>query len=170
MENAKSNTGQNLGVAAIITAIVSFVLAIIPCIGLLAIIPGIIAIVLGAVGLSLALGNRSAKGVSIAGLIIAIIACSISVSQVFIAGRLLNEQGIKKLPTELQNIIMEVKSGILQELENENFSIKIEKDGEKIKIDGNSIDIKINESIRDLEKKLEELEGVKSSHDSLQKK
>jgi hypothetical protein len=164
MENAKSNTGQNLGIAAIITAIVSFVLAIIPCIGLLAIIPGIIAIVLGAVGLSQTWGNQS-KGLSVAGLIIAILACLIAVSQVFIAGRLLSETGIKKLPAELQNVVKEIKSGILQELENENFSIKIEKDGKRVNIDANSLEVKFNE---DRQRTLEELEGV-FSNDSLPK-
>ena len=44
MEEVKNNTGQNLGIAALITAIITFVLAVIPCVGLIAIIPGIIAI------------------------------------------------------------------------------------------------------------------------------
>ncbi len=46
MEETKNNSGQNLGIAALITAIITFVLAVIPCVGLIAIIPGIIAIVL----------------------------------------------------------------------------------------------------------------------------
>lgn len=161
MENAKSNTGQNLGVAAIITAIVSFVIAVIPCLGLLAIVPGIIAIILGSIGLSLALGNKSAKGLSTAGLIIAIIACLISVSQVFIAGKLLSESGIKKLPTEIQNVINEVKFEISQGLENEGFHVNIRmKDGKFVEIDESSIEININE---ERQRTLEELEGVNSS-------
>ena len=51
MEEVKNNTGQNLGIAALITAIITFVLAVIPCVGLIAIIPGIITIVLASVGL-----------------------------------------------------------------------------------------------------------------------
>ena len=52
MEEVRNNSGQNLGVAALITAIITFVLAVIPCVGLIAIIPGIIALVLAFVGLS----------------------------------------------------------------------------------------------------------------------
>ena len=44
MEEVKNNSGQNLGIAALITAVITFVLAVIPCVGLIAIIPGIIAI------------------------------------------------------------------------------------------------------------------------------
>ena len=71
MEEVKNNTGQNLGIAALITAIITFVLAVIPCVGLIAIIPGIIAIVLASVGLSQATRNNSPRGVLLAGLIIA---------------------------------------------------------------------------------------------------
>jgi hypothetical protein len=166
MENVKSNTGQNLGVAAIITATVTFVLAVIPCLGLIAIIPGIIAIVLGVVGLSQASRNQSAKGLSIAGLIIAIIACLISMSQIFVAGALVREAGVGKFPTGIHNVIKEVKSEVLRELEKENFSIRIEKDGNRVNIDGNSVEVNIN---KERQRKLEELEGVYSKSDSLQK-
>ena len=44
MEEVKTNSGQNLGIAALITGIITFVLAVIPCVGIIAIIPGIIAI------------------------------------------------------------------------------------------------------------------------------
>ena len=50
MEEVNKNSGQTLGIAALITAIITFVIAVIPCIGLVAIIPGIIAIVLASVG------------------------------------------------------------------------------------------------------------------------
>ena len=48
----KRSSGQTLGIAALITAIITFVLAVIPCVGFIAIIPGIAAIVLASVGLS----------------------------------------------------------------------------------------------------------------------
>ncbi len=58
MEDVPKNTGSNLGIAALITAIITFVLAVIPCVGIIAIIPGIIAIVLASVGLSQASRKR----------------------------------------------------------------------------------------------------------------
>ena len=88
MEDVPNKTGSNLGIAALITAIITFVLAVIPCVGLIAIIPGIIAIVLASVGLSQAARNSSPRGVLVAGLIIAIIASLISVSQVFVASKI----------------------------------------------------------------------------------
>jgi hypothetical protein len=161
MENIKSNTEQNLGIVTIITAIVTFVFAVIPCIGLIAIIPGIIAIVLGIVGLSQVSRNNSANGLSIAGLIIAIIACLISVSQIFVAGAIIRKSGVDGL----QNVVNEIKTEVMRGLENENISIRIEKDGERVEIDGNSIEININ---KDRQKILEELEEASSRHDTLQ--
>ena len=80
--------GQNLGVAALITAIITFVFAVIPCVGLMAVIPGIIAIVLASVGLSQAARNNSPRGILVAGLIIGIVATIISISQIFVAGEI----------------------------------------------------------------------------------
>ena len=164
MENIKSNAEQNLGVAAIIMAIVTFVIAVIPCIGLIAIIPGIISVVLGAVCLSQSSNNQSARKLSVASLIIGIIACLISISQIFIVGAI-----IRRLETgELQNVIKEVKSEIWKNFENENFSIRIEKDGKRIMIDENAIEI--NTINIERQKTLERLEGITAPNDSLQGK
>ena len=110
MEDVKNNSGQNLGIAALITAIITFVLSVIPCVGLIAIIPGIIAIILASVGLSQAAKNNSPRGVLIAGLIIAIIASMISLSQVFVAGKLV--QKADKWPGDIQNIINDVQDKV----------------------------------------------------------
>src|SRR5664280_2577314 len=106
MEEVKNNSGQNLGIAALITAVITFVLAVIPCVGLIAIIPGIIAIVLATVGLSQASRNSSHRGMLIAGLIIGILASLISVSQVFVAGKIARNAG--KWPGDIHNIINDV--------------------------------------------------------------
>ena len=164
MENIKSNTGQNLGIAAIIIAIVTFVFAVIPCIGLIAIIPGIIAIVLGVVGLSQASRNRSATGLSTASLIIAIIACLISISQIFVVAAVIRKTGVDGL----QNVINEIKTEVRKGIENENFLIRIEKDGKQITIDENSIEV--NTINIERQRTLERLEGVISPDDSLQVK
>ncbi|HAM11176.1 MAG: hypothetical protein A2X05_06680 [Bacteroidetes bacterium GWE2_41_25] len=162
MEDIKNNNGQNLGIAALITAIVTFVLSVIPCVGLIAMIPGIIAIVLASVGLSQAARTNSPKGLMIAGLIIAIIASMISVSQVFIAGKI--ARNADKWPNEIQNIVRDVQEEIKKDLKDANVSIKIESNGEKIEINTGTKNT-------DKEQKLEELEGVNTSKDdTLQKK
>ncbi|MEI6048155.1 MAG: hypothetical protein WCS03_04590 [Bacteroidota bacterium] len=162
MEDVKNNTGQNLGIAALITAIITFVLAVIPCVGLIAIIPGIIAIVLATVGLSQAARNNSPRGMLIAGLIIAILASLISLSQVFVAGKIAKSAG--KWPGDIQNIINDVQDNVIKDIEDANVSIKVDSTGEKVEINASF-------NKKDREQKLEDLEGGNTQKDdTLQKK
>lgn len=162
MEETKNNTGQNLGIAALITAIVTFVLAVIPCIGLIAIIPGIIAIVLASVGLSNAAKSDSPRGILLAGLIIAVIASLISFSQVFVAGKIAEKAD--KWPNRIEEIFDDVQKDVLKDLEDANISIKIESGDEKIEINADAIK-------GDREKTLEALEEEDASvSDSVDKK
>jgi len=169
MEEVRNNSGQNLGIAALVTAVITFVLAVIPCVGLVAIIPGIIAIILATVGLSQANRNNSPRGVAMAGLIIAIIASMISFSQIFVAGKI--AQKADKWPNNIQNIINDVQDNVTKEIQDNNVSIKIESNGDKVEINTNT-------NKKDQEKTLEELEGgdkavadtLNRKNDSLQKK
>jgi len=162
MEEAKNNTGQNLGIAALITAIVTFVLAVIPCVGLIAIIPGIIAIILASVGLPQAARRNEPKGILIAGLIIAIIASMISLSQVFVAGKIARHAD--KWPNEIQNVIKDVQDNVVKDMEDANISIKIDSNGD-------TVEVHTSTKNAGKEQKLEELEGVNAQkNDSLQQK
>jgi len=161
MEEVKNNTGQSLGIAALITAILTFVIAVIPCVGLIAIIPGIIAIVLASVGLSHAARNDSPRGVLIAGLIIGIVACLISFSQLFVAGKI--AQKADKWPRNLENIVNEVQENVVKELEDANVSIKVESDGDVVEINSNS-------DKKDREQTLEDLEKDTTAGDTVLKK
>src|SRR5512133_951803 len=162
MEEVRNNSGQNLGIAALITAVITFVLAVIPCVGLIAIIPGIIAIILAAVGLSHATRNDSPRGVLIAGLIIAIIASMISFSQIFVVGKF--ARNADKWPHDIQNIINDVQDNVTKEIEDNNVSIKVESNG-------NTVEINTNANKKDKEKTLEELEGGAALNmDTIQKK
>jgi hypothetical protein len=146
MEEVKNNTGQS---------------AVIPCVGLIAIIPGIIALVLAVVGLSQASRNNSPRGVLIAGLIIAIIASMISVSQIFVAGKI--AQKADKWPNNIQNIIRDVQDNVTKEFEDANVSIKVESNGDKVEINTSS-------NKKDQVKTLEDLEGGSTPKlDSIQK-
>jgi hypothetical protein len=162
MEEVKNNSGQNLGIAALITAIITFVLAVIPCIGLIALIPGIITIVLASVGLSQAARNDSPRGVLVAGLIIGIVASLISLSQVLVAGKF--AQKAKDWPNNIENIVNDVQENVVKDLEDANISIKVESNGEKIEINTSS-------DKSDREQKLEDLEkGNTLSNDTLVQK
>jgi hypothetical protein len=162
MEDVRNNSNQNLGIAALITAIITFVLAVVPCVGVVAIIPGIIAIVLATVGLSHTARNNAPRGLLIAGLIIGIIAALIAFSQLFVARKIAHK--FDKLPNEVQNVINDVRDNVVKELKDADISIKVESNGEKVKIDASS-------AKQDKEKQLEELEKVNTqTNDSLKKK
>jgi hypothetical protein len=161
MEDIKNNSGQNLGIAALITAIITFVLAVIPCVGLIAIIPGIIAIVLASVGLSQSTRNNSPRGVLIAGMIIGIIATLISISQGFVVSRIAKHTD--KWPGDIQNIIRDVQDNVIKDLEDANVSIEIKTDTDTV-----NINTTVHKNSR--VKKLEDLEGGNSEKDdTLQK-
>ena len=157
-------SGQNLGIAALITAIITFVLAVIPCVGLIAIIPGIIAIVLSVVGLSHASTNNSPRGVLIAGLIIAVVASMISFGQVFVAGKIAKKAEKSNWPDNIEGIINDVQENVIKDLEDANVSIKVESNG-------NKVEINTNPAKQEREKELEQLEkGNPQKNDTLKQK
>jgi hypothetical protein len=160
---SKQPAGQSLGIAALITAIVTFVLAVIPCVGLIAMIPGIIAIVLASVGLSQASRNDSPRGVLIAGLIIAVVATLISFSQIFVVGKI-GDKFHKEWGNGIENVINDVQKNVLDNLEDNNINIKVESNGD-------SVEIKMNTDKKDRHQELEELEKANTgSNDTLDKK
>jgi hypothetical protein len=161
MEEVKSSSGQNLGIAALITGIITFVLAIIPCVGVIAIIPGIITVVLASVGLSQASRSDSPRGVLIAGLIIGIVAIMISFSWIFVIGRIASHKG--GWPEDIRSAIDMAKKDVLKDMEDNNVSIKIESNGQKVEINTNA-------GKDDKMKQLEDLEsGKKEQNDTLKK-
>jgi hypothetical protein len=143
--------GQTLGIAALITAIITFVMAVIPCVGIIAIIPGIIAIVLAGVGLSHAARENSPRGVLIAGMIIGIIASLIAFSQIFVVGKI--TENADKWPGEIHNIINDVQDEVMKDLEDSKISIKVENgNGEKVEITTNADKKDREQTLEDLEK------------------
>jgi phosphate/sulfate permease len=155
MEEAKNKSGQTLGVAALITAIITFVLAVIPCVGLMAIIPGIIAIVLAAIGLNQAQRNDSPRGVIFAGLIIGVVATMISFSQYFVIGKYADKFKSHEWSNKIEEIVNDVEENVVRDLEDANISIKVEDGDEKIEINVGDKS--------DKEKTLEDLEKANDS-------
>jgi hypothetical protein len=147
MEQNFNRSSQNLGVAALITAIVTFIMAIIPCVGVLAIIPGVVAVILAFVGLSRA--NQNGRGMVIAALIIGIVASLISLSQWAFIGKMASNKDYWK--GDFEKVLEDVKGDIFDGLDKGDFSIKIESDGE-------TVEIKSSVNRRNLEEKLEKLE------------
>jgi len=147
---AKGPSGQNLGIAALITAIVTFVLSVIPCVGIIAMIPGIIAIVLASVGLSQSSRNGSPKGVLVAALIIAAVATLISFSQIFVAGKI-GDKFENKWGKDIENVINDVQENVIDGLENANVNIKVESDGDSVEINTSINKTNRHQELEDLE-------------------
>lgn len=150
-QTPKPPAGQSLGIAALITAIVTFVLAVIPCVGLIALIPGIIAIVLASIGLSQASRNDSPRGVLVAGLIIGIVATLISFSQIFVVGKI-GDKFKNEWGKDIENVIKDVQENVMDELENANVNIKVETDGDTVEINTNVRKTNRHQELEELEK------------------
>lgn len=155
-ENTNKNSGQGLGVAALILGIISFVVAFIPCIGFFALFTALVAIVLGAIGLSQASRTDSPKGLMLGGLIIGVVALFIAIAQVVVIAGLSDKAGF--IEEKIEDVLQDIENDVLNEFEDGNFRITIE-DGED--------KIEINSSIkRELRDKFEELEDLDTKDDS----
>ena len=77
IEETQTDAGQGLGIAGFVLGILALILAFIPCIGILALIPGIIGITLSAIALSQANSGNGSKGLIIAALVISIIGTAV---------------------------------------------------------------------------------------------
>ena len=64
-----------MGVASLVIGIISIVLSFIPCVNWFALVPSIVGIILGAVGLSKAKKANEPTGCATAGLVLNIISC-----------------------------------------------------------------------------------------------
>jgi ABC-type multidrug transport system fused ATPase/permease subunit len=160
---SRQTSGQNLGIAALITAIVTFVIAVIPCVGIIAMIPGIIAIVLASVGLSQASRKDSPRGVLIAGLIIAVVAILISFFQIFVAGKI-GDKFESKWGKDIENVINDVQENVIDQLEDVNVNIKVQSDGDTVEINTNAGKANRHQELEELEK------ANTGSNDTLEKK
>ncbi|HYX08368.1 MAG TPA: hypothetical protein VE912_16675 [Bacteroidales bacterium] len=78
IEEQKTTAGQGLGIAGLVLGIIALIIAFIPCVGLAALIPGAIAVVLSAIGLSQANKGNGAKGLIIAALVVSIVGTSVA--------------------------------------------------------------------------------------------
>ena len=92
MEQYIDRSAQNTGVAALVTAIVTFVMSVIPCVGTLAVIPGTVAVILAIVGLSRITDKN--RGMVIAALIIGIVAIMFSVGQWVFIGKIADRKSV----------------------------------------------------------------------------
>lgn len=149
MEEEKNNQGTGMGVGALVTGIIAFLLAVVPCVGIIAIVPAVIAIILAVIGLS---RHNNNQGVLIGGLVVGVIALMISISQSVIIGKIADKSD--SWATDIEKAVKDIGADIEKEFGDNNITIRVDKDGE-------SVEIKATTRRDDLENKLDELEGVK---------
>ena len=145
MEEQKTSAGQGLGVAGLVIGILAVILAMIPCVGWIAIIPGVIALALSLVAFSQANKGNGSKGVIIGALVVSIIAISIGLVQIVFFAAVATEGG------NIKNKIEKVAKEFGDEFEGEYG-----KDFEEALED---VEKSIEEIGEDMEETMEKLEG-----------
>lgn len=90
MEEKKSNAGLGLGIAGLVLGIIALIISFIPCLGVYAVIPGAIAIVLSIIGFSQAKKANASKGLIIAALVISILGTTIAIVWGLVLGKTLS--------------------------------------------------------------------------------
>lgn len=153
MEEKTRNSGQGLGVAALILGIISFIVALIPCVGILAVFTAIVSVVLGAIGLSQANRNDSPKGLAIGGLILGVVALLVAVLWLAFFANVADRAPY--FEEKFEDVIKDLED----EFEDGNFSITIQDGEDKIEINSS-----IKKELRD---ELYELEDLKDLDDQI---
>src|SRR5512133_4292925 len=158
MEEVKNNqgtgtgtgtvAGTGMGVGALVTGIIAFLLAVVPCVGIIAVIPAVIAIVLAIIGLSRPGTNQ---GMLIGGLVVAVIALMISISQSVIIGKIADKSG--GWATDIEKAVKDITNDIENEFGSNDVTIRVDKDDQ-------SVEINASTRKNDLENQLDELEGA----------
>jgi hypothetical protein len=151
MEEKTRNSGQGLGVAALVLGVISFIVALIPCVGLFALFTALVAIVLGAIGLSQASRNNSPKGLMFGGLILGVVALFIAIAQiVFFSGF---ADRAPYFEEKFEDIIKDIERDVIDEFDEGSFSITIDDGTDRIEINSS-----IKKELRDALDELEDLE------------
>jgi hypothetical protein len=153
MEEEKKIQQSGVGVAALVTGIIAFLMAVVPCIGILAVVPAVIAIVLAIVGLS---RPNTSQGILVGGLVVGIIALMISVSQSFIIGKIADKTRSGDWASEIEKVVKDVTNDIETEFGDQEVIIHVN-DGD------DSVEIKASVKKHGLENRLDELEGTEDT-------
>jgi len=127
--NQGTSAGTGMGVGALVTGIIAFLLAVVPCVGIIAVIPAIIAIILAIIGLSRP-GNN--QGMLIGGLVVAIIALMISISQSVIIGKIADRSD--SWATDIEKAVKDITDDLENEFGSNDITIRVDKDDESVEI------------------------------------
>lgn len=115
MEENKTNAGNDgkgISTAGLVVGIIALVLSFIPCLGMWAMLPAIVGIVLSAIGMNQAGKAGAQKGMALGGLICSIIAAAIAAYWIYAV-----TMAVKEAPAALEELSKELKeSGAIDSL------------------------------------------------------
>lgn len=114
------NNGKGLGMAGLIVGIVALLFSFIPCVGMYAVLPAVVAIILSAISMSQSSKIGSPKGMATAGLICGIIALIIAAYWIYLAYYVVHNSSdaMLKINEELN------KNGMMDSLNNAMRELK----------------------------------------------
>ncbi len=149
-----SGAGQGFGVAGFVIGIIALIISFIPCLGMYAIIPGILALIFAIIGYSQASGANAPRGLIIAAFVISLIATSIAAWQLTTLHRA--TRGIERIGREFPGAIRdeigdEIRENIRRAIEG------LEEGVDPDTIPHDTLRVDTDEMIKELER----LEGEK---------
>jgi hypothetical protein len=106
------NDGKGLGTAGLVVGIIALLFSFIPCLGMWAIVPAIVGIILCSISMRHASKANAPKGMATAGLVCSIVAAAIAAYWIYVAAYVVN-----KSPEMMMEIQKEMKeSGAMDSL------------------------------------------------------
>lgn len=101
-----SKAGKGLGIAGLVLGILAAILSFVPCLGMYAVFPGIIGLVLSIISIMQASKAGAAKGMAIAGLVCSLVGTSIAGWQWYALNKIATEAGpgLENLKDALENL------------------------------------------------------------------
>ncbi len=159
-ENKAPNAGQGLGIAGLVLGIIALIISFIPCLGMWAIVPGIIAVILSGIGFSQASKANAKKGLIIAALVISLVGTAIAAWQFYI---------FRNAPDKIEEFGKEFQKAIEEELDAEDLEDLEEAmealEGEIEEITEESIEEAVEAVTEAVEEVTEELKEAKEELD-----
>ena len=117
-----SNAGKGFGIAGFVLGLIALIFSFIPCLGMYAMFPGVLAIILAAVALMQANKGNGPKGLIIAALIVSLIGTAVAVYQYSVLKEVASAftgelEGIKENLEELEEAGKDLEDA-MRDLEN----------------------------------------------------
>lgn len=121
----KTTAGQAMGIVGIVLGVISLILAFIPCIGFVALLPAALALIFSVISIIQASNGYGSKGLGIGALIVSVLSIFLSVIwlTVITGGNSLLKE-LDKNPDKIEIFGKELE----KELNNANVQIRIETD------------------------------------------